>query len=120
MIAAVRKFGRLSGNSTGIELRAFPTGHTISVTPERRRSGAKPCTAKRSGGGATSTFNLLKRALFHNALTQQKGEQTAQSCANASLQQLSVQTALYPAQFYRAYNELLLVAVVVKLDVAPV
>lgn len=46
----------------------FPTGHTVAVAPQRRRSGAKPYAAQRSGGGATSSFDLLKRALFHNAL----------------------------------------------------
>src|SRR5439155_23843298 len=43
--------------------------HTPLQLLSSRRSGAEPCTAQRSGGGATSSFDLLKRALFHNALT---------------------------------------------------
>src|SRR6266478_4900258 len=40
---------------------SFPLGYTSAVTPKRRRSGAKPCTAQRSRGGASSGFGLLKR-----------------------------------------------------------
>src|SRR6266478_3446752 len=47
---------------------SFPP-HTPLQLLSSRRSGAEPCTAQRSGGGATSSFDLLKRALFHNALT---------------------------------------------------
>src|SRR5438552_1505968 len=47
---------------------SFPP-HTPPQLLSSRRSGAEPCTAQRSGGGATSSFDLLKRALFHNALT---------------------------------------------------
>jgi len=47
----------------------LPTGYTTAVLPKRRRSGAKPCTAQLSGGGASSGFDLLSGALFHNALT---------------------------------------------------
>src|SRR5438552_18932339 len=49
-------------------LHFFPP-HTPLQLLSSRRSGAEPCTAQRSGGGATSSFDLLKRALFHNALT---------------------------------------------------
>src|SRR5439155_11779839 len=48
-------------------LHFFPP-HTPLQLLSSRRSGAEPCTAQRSGGGATSSFDLLKRALFHNAL----------------------------------------------------
>src|SRR5215472_14673298 len=42
-----------------------------AITHSRRRSGAKPCTAQRSGGGASpSASTSSSRALFHNALTQ--------------------------------------------------
>src|SRR5438309_12052334 len=45
---------------------SFPP-HTPLQLLSSRRSGAEPCTAQRSGGGATSSFDLLKRELLHNA-----------------------------------------------------
>src|SRR5260370_34713219 len=43
--------------------------HRSSYSPKRRRSGAKPCTAQRNGGGATPDSTFCSGALFHNALT---------------------------------------------------
>jgi hypothetical protein len=45
-------------------------------------------SAAKAASHPASTFS--SGALFHNALTTQKGEHTAQSCANAWLQQLSI------------------------------
>jgi hypothetical protein len=50
-------------------LQFFPPSTPQQLLPKRRGSGAKPCTAQRSGGGATSGLDLLHGALFHNALT---------------------------------------------------
>src|SRR6266481_9478741 len=64
----------------------FPTPPKLLSS---RRSGAQPCTAQRSGGGATSSLDLLKRGAFSKCIVPVFGEQTAQACANACLRQLA-------------------------------
>jgi hypothetical protein len=39
------------------------------LLPSAAVAERSPCTAQRSGGGATSDLNLLQGALFHNALS---------------------------------------------------
>ena len=43
--------------------------HHSSYSPSAAVAERSPCTAQRSGGGATSGLDLLQGALFHNALT---------------------------------------------------
>ena len=57
-------FCRAVANRAAMPPRCLlPRSHAV------RPVDREPCTAQRSGGGAPSSFDLLNRALFHNALT---------------------------------------------------
>ena len=45
-------------------LQFFPPRTPQQLLPKRRRSGAKPCTAQRSAGGATSGLDFLQGGAF--------------------------------------------------------
>ena len=72
VIAVLNESGKLVMESV-IETRAshcllimarLLLGHRSSYSPKRRRSGAKPCTAQRSAGGARHSRHPLKRDAF--------------------------------------------------------
>ena len=69
VIAVLNEGGKLVMESV-IETKAssilqfFPPRTPQQLLPKRRRSGAKPCTAQRSGGGAHHSRDPLKRGAF--------------------------------------------------------